>query len=109
ISWIASTIFGVHYPLRNIRICQTVLRRRLPLFRAVRYSSDSEKDVAPQPLLDHVSHFSATMTPADEKSVSTTATITLERDGKAEITRRVVLPGWFPEKKAASQPAGATQ
>ncbi|MFM8032266.1 type II toxin-antitoxin system RelE/ParE family toxin, partial [Klebsiella pneumoniae] len=29
ISWIASTIFGVHYPLRNIRICQTVLRRRL--------------------------------------------------------------------------------
>jgi major type 1 subunit fimbrin (pilin) len=30
ISWIASTIFGVHYPLRNIRICQTVLRRRLP-------------------------------------------------------------------------------
>ncbi|MFX3205992.1 hypothetical protein V6119_24790, partial [Klebsiella pneumoniae] len=25
----ASTIFGVHYPLRNIRICQTVLRRRL--------------------------------------------------------------------------------
>ena len=79
------------------------------LFRAVRYSSDSEKDVAPQPLLDHVSHFSATMTPADEKSVSTTATITLERDGKAEITRRVVLPGWFPEKKAASQPAGATQ
>ena len=32
ISWIASTIFGVHYPLRNIRICQTVLRRRLPLW-----------------------------------------------------------------------------
>ncbi|WP_375143516.1 integrase core domain-containing protein, partial [Klebsiella pneumoniae] len=31
ISWIASTIFGVHYPLRNIRICQTVLRRRLQL------------------------------------------------------------------------------
>ncbi len=31
ISWIASTIFGVHYPLRNIRICQTVLRRRLLL------------------------------------------------------------------------------
>ncbi|MDP1265144.1 transposase, partial [Klebsiella pneumoniae] len=31
ISWIASTIFGVHYPLRNIKICQTVLRRRLPL------------------------------------------------------------------------------
>nr|DAM91175.1 MAG TPA: hypothetical protein [Caudoviricetes sp.] len=31
ISWIASTIFGVHYPLRNIRICQTVLRRRLRL------------------------------------------------------------------------------
>ncbi|MGF7448853.1 hypothetical protein V7P28_37005, partial [Klebsiella michiganensis] len=31
ISWIASTIFGVHYPLRNIRICQTVLRRRLPI------------------------------------------------------------------------------
>ncbi|MBW5927045.1 hypothetical protein CFM99_27200 [Klebsiella pneumoniae] len=31
ISWIASTIFGVHYPLRNIRICQTVLRRRLHL------------------------------------------------------------------------------
>ncbi|PPA22650.1 IS66 family insertion sequence hypothetical protein, partial [Klebsiella pneumoniae] len=29
ISWIASTIFGVHYPLRNFRICQTVLRRRL--------------------------------------------------------------------------------
>ncbi|MFR0519732.1 hypothetical protein QTL54_22530, partial [Klebsiella michiganensis] len=26
------TIFGVHYPLRNIRICQTVLRRRLLLF-----------------------------------------------------------------------------
>ena len=33
ISWIASTIFGVHYPLRNIRICQTVLRRRLHLIR----------------------------------------------------------------------------
>ncbi|OYD27207.1 hypothetical protein CA843_030465 [Escherichia coli] len=31
ISWIASTIFGVHYSLRNFRICQTVLRRRLPL------------------------------------------------------------------------------
>jgi hypothetical protein len=31
ISWIASTIFGVHYPLRNIRICQTVLRRRLQI------------------------------------------------------------------------------
>ncbi|EHP6082290.1 DUF305 domain-containing protein [Escherichia coli] len=31
ISWIASTIFGVHYPLRNIRICQTVLRRRLQM------------------------------------------------------------------------------
>ncbi|EEW7865213.1 IS66 family insertion sequence hypothetical protein, partial [Escherichia coli] len=29
ISWIASTIFGVHYSLRNFRICQTVLRRRL--------------------------------------------------------------------------------
>ncbi|HGK4131333.1 TPA: hypothetical protein ACJ2PI_002883, partial [Klebsiella pneumoniae] len=29
-SWIASTIFSVHYPLRNFRICQTVLRRRLP-------------------------------------------------------------------------------
>ncbi|PXI02169.1 IS66 family insertion sequence hypothetical protein, partial [Klebsiella pneumoniae] len=29
ISWIVSTIFGVHYPLRNFRICQTVLRRRL--------------------------------------------------------------------------------
>lgn len=28
ISWIAS-IFGVHYSLRNFRICQTVLRRRL--------------------------------------------------------------------------------
>ncbi|RCA91118.1 hypothetical protein C6A83_24865, partial [Escherichia coli] len=27
----ASTIFGVHYSLRNFRICQTVLRRRLPL------------------------------------------------------------------------------
>ncbi|WP_244580407.1 ATP-binding protein, partial [Escherichia coli] len=25
----ASTIFGVHYSLRNFRICQTVLRRRL--------------------------------------------------------------------------------
>nr|WP_265597060.1 acetyltransferase [Klebsiella quasipneumoniae] len=34
ISWIASTIFGVHYPLRNIRICQTVLRRRLQKFRS---------------------------------------------------------------------------
>jgi len=33
ISWIASTIFGVHYPLRNIRICQTVLRRRLQIRR----------------------------------------------------------------------------
>ena len=31
ISWIASTIFGVHYSLRNFRICQTVLRRRLPM------------------------------------------------------------------------------
>ncbi len=31
ISWIASTIFGVHYSLRNFRICQTVLRRRLPI------------------------------------------------------------------------------
>ncbi|MDX6983113.1 hypothetical protein SJ256_19810, partial [Citrobacter freundii] len=34
----ASTIFGVHYPLRNIRICQTVLRRRLRLRYA--YSVD---------------------------------------------------------------------
>ncbi|MFX3279903.1 hypothetical protein V6042_23550, partial [Klebsiella pneumoniae] len=33
----ASTIFGVHYPLRNIRICQTVLRRRLRLGRGYSY------------------------------------------------------------------------
>ncbi|MES5369268.1 HlyD family secretion protein, partial [Klebsiella pneumoniae] len=31
----ASTIFGVHYPLRNIRICQTVLRRRLHIYSGV--------------------------------------------------------------------------
>jgi len=30
----AHYIFGVHYPLRNFRICQTVLRRRLPLLQA---------------------------------------------------------------------------
>ncbi|MFV2266886.1 hypothetical protein, partial [Escherichia coli] len=35
----ASTIFGVHYSLRNFRICQTVLRRRLPfiLFSRIFY------------------------------------------------------------------------
>jgi hypothetical protein len=67
------------------------------LFRAVRYSSAGKGRGTTAPAGSRL-HFSATMTPADEKSVSTTATITLERDGKAEITRRVVLPGWFPEK-----------
>ncbi|CAB5599950.1 Bacteriophage tail assembly protein [Citrobacter werkmanii] len=45
ISWIASTIFGVHYPLRNIRICQTVLRRRLlmqHLKNIKKYTPDDE-------------------------------------------------------------------
>lgn len=78
------------------------------LFRAVRYSPDSEKDRAPQPLLDRVSHFSAEMAPADDTRLSTTATIIVERENKEVITRRVVLPGWLPEKKAPSQPEGAT-
>ncbi|MEK8668416.1 glycoside hydrolase family protein, partial [Escherichia coli] len=34
----ASTIFGVHYSLRNFRICQTVLRRRLQTTRGALYS-----------------------------------------------------------------------
>jgi putative transposase len=42
ISWIASTIFGVHYPLRNIRICQTVLRRRLQLLWRYRIRQKGE-------------------------------------------------------------------
>lgn len=76
------------------------------LFRAVRYSPDSEEEHAPQPLLDHVSHFSAAMTSADDTSLSTTATIILKRDDNEEITRRVVMPGWLPEKAATSQSAG---
>ncbi|HCN8248235.1 TPA: DUF905 family protein, partial [Escherichia coli] len=39
----ASTIFGVHYSLRNFRICQTVLRRRLPHFRLVIRNAEGQR------------------------------------------------------------------
>ncbi|WP_222859446.1 hypothetical protein, partial [Klebsiella oxytoca] len=42
----ASTIFGVHYPLRNFRICQTVLRRRLLLFCLNFFGSQEPADTA---------------------------------------------------------------
>ncbi|MGZ9834290.1 hypothetical protein ACXYST_21235, partial [Escherichia coli] len=44
ISWIASTIFGVHYSLRNFRICQTVLRRRLRFVKP--YVKTNKNDMA---------------------------------------------------------------
>ncbi|MCV8928448.1 hypothetical protein ODV90_12980, partial [Escherichia coli] len=50
-SWIASTIFGVHYSLRNFRICQTVLRRRLqPTFYRQISLLAKEKPVEGSPL-----------------------------------------------------------
>ncbi|ASW62833.1 hypothetical protein PA45B_A016 (plasmid) [Escherichia coli] len=45
---IASTIFGVHYSLRNFRICQTVLRRRLLFTR--KFHPFSSTQVAEEPL-----------------------------------------------------------
>ncbi|HHN8661758.1 hypothetical protein SL85_05344, partial [Klebsiella pneumoniae] len=56
ISWIASTIFGVHYPLRNFRICQTVLRRRLQKER-IRKRIYKTRDLARADIFDYIEVF----------------------------------------------------
>ncbi|MEI9667972.1 IS3 family transposase, partial [Klebsiella variicola] len=52
----ASTIFGVHYPLRNIRICQTVLRRRLQKER-IRKRIYKTRDLARADIFDYIEVF----------------------------------------------------
>ncbi|MGK2307761.1 IS3 family transposase, partial [Klebsiella pneumoniae] len=54
--WIASTIFGVHYPLRNFRICQTVLRRRLQKER-IRKRIYKTRDLARADIFDYIEVF----------------------------------------------------
>jgi hypothetical protein len=65
ISWIVSTIFGVHYPLRNFRICQTVLRRRLP--EIAEYCR--KKGLYPEQLIQWKQGFMQTEHPGDKAAL----------------------------------------
>ncbi|EOG7984007.1 transposase [Klebsiella pneumoniae] len=60
-----STIFGVHYPLRNFRICQTVLRRRLP--EIAEYCR--KKGLYPEQLIQWKQGFMQTEHPGDKAAL----------------------------------------
>ncbi|MCM7591004.1 prepilin-type N-terminal cleavage/methylation domain-containing protein [Enterobacter chuandaensis] len=67
------------------------------LYRAVRPTADSDKQMPSRPMLNDVSHFTARFQTSEDGGTPSTISITLELQDQEQIRRIYILPPWFPK------------